>query len=162
MYNVSSTPAALTVFALSFTLSKSGHKVHMNDSIYFSNSLKNTICWMALQSAPATATVLQFLCRGSFLSVNKQNNSSHSNWPFHFPYNFPFFQIKTPNAKEHTTRCAMILDVHTHTCRLVKYKEVVGMQQTLTCSANKCQWVFWQLVEKDQVITICICVPCPW
>lgn len=164
MYNVSSTSAALTVFALSFTLSKSSHKVYMNYSIYFSNLFKNTLCLMALPSAPATATVLQFLCRGSFRSVNKQNNSSHSKWPFHFPYHFPFFQIKTPTAKEHTHHpmCQLIPAVHAHTCLPVNYKEVVGMEQTSTCSANKCWWVFWQMVEKDQVTTICICEPCPW
>lgn len=69
MYNVSSTSAALTVFALSFTFSKSSHKVYMNYSIYFSNLLKNTICLMALQSAPATATVLQFFVQGFFFDL---------------------------------------------------------------------------------------------
>jgi len=118
MYNVSSTSAALIVFVLSFTLSKSSHKVYMNDSIYFSNSLINTVCLMALHSAPASATVLRF-CVGFLLNllINKIILYSHSNWPVHFPYHFPFFRIKSPTAKEHTHHlmCQMILAVHTHT-----------------------------------------------
>jgi len=80
MYNVSSTSAALIVFVLSFTLSKSSHKVYMNDSIYFSNSLINTVCLMALHSAPASATVLRF-CVGFLLNllINKIILYSHSN-----------------------------------------------------------------------------------
>jgi len=128
MYNVSSTSAALTVFALSFTLSKSSHQVYMNYSIYVNlppqqllycgfcagvlfDLLINKIILKSLQMTPSLSISFSLL-------PNKNTNcqGTHS----------------SPDVPNDTS-CP-----HTHTHLPVKYKKVVGMQQISTCSTNKC------------------------